>query len=197
MGQQNDYVVKINGDTVRGEIEIEKNAVKIQGDGTHTIRPADIKFISSKKYKGNTVLALNLLLYTTVFDELEMGLMKTKSTDTVLVLNEIYSTPKINLYFAKDKKLVPYYFYKTPQDSLPIQLVVHYHLSGGLGNYANDPQRYSNERSKVTIIEDKGFVNQLYAIMGDCTKISAVDWELLAYSEYSLRKVIKTFNKCK
>ena len=143
------------------------------------------------------MLALKLLLYSTAYEELEMGLMKRKASDTVLVLDEIYSTPKMNLYYAKDKRLVPYYFYKTPQDSLPVQLIVFYHLDGGLGNYGNDPGKYANERSKTTIIEDKGFVNQLYAIMNGCKKFSEIDWELLAYSEYSLKRVIKKFNKCK
>ena len=37
---------------------------------------------------------------------------------------------------------------------------------------------------------DKGYVNQLYAIMGNCKKIQSNVWELLSYREYSFKEVI-------
>ena len=77
-----------------------------------------------------------------------------------------------------------------------MQLVIRYYLKGGLANYDNDRSRYRGDKSKLMIEEDKGYVNQLRAIMGDCKKIPETMWELLSYRDYSLKNVIKKYNKC-
>jgi hypothetical protein len=114
-----------------------------------------------------------------------------------MILKEIYATPKMNLYYATGSDKTPFYFYKTPSDPKAVQLVVRYYLQGGLDNYDNDRAKYSGNKSKVQIGEDKGYINQLHAIMGDCKKIPESMWELLAYRDYSLKRVIKNYNKCK
>ena len=115
----------------------------------------------------------------------------------MMILDEIYSTPKINLYFGKNTFKTHFYFYKTPSDSFPVQLVIRYYLQGGLANYDNDKARYRGDRSKLNIVEDKGYVNQLHAIMSECKKIPETMWELLSYRDYSLKQLIKKYNKCK
>ena len=75
--------------------------------------------------------------------------------------------------------------------------MVRYYLGGGLTAYNNDPGNNRSERSRVHIEEDKGYVNQLRAIMGQCNKIPEAMWENLSYRIYSLKAVIKKYNKCK
>ena len=101
------------------------------------------------------------------------------------------------MYYVQNNFKLPFYFYKTPTDPKPIQLVIRYYLAGGLANYDNDRARYRGDKSRVTLVEDKGYVNQLHAIMGDCKKIPETMWELLSYRDYSLKKVIKKYNMCK
>jgi hypothetical protein len=196
MGQKNDYLVKVNGDTLWGSFQLKNKSFEITGTNSGKINAAEIKKIQSNKYKGNTVVECRLELYSDNYNVLETSGTKNSYVDTVMILEEILSTPKMDLYFGKSNDRTPFYFYKTPADSFPIQLIVRYHLDGGMGNYDKDPGRYGGEKSKVTIVEEKGFVNQLHAIMGDCGKIPEAMWELLAYRDYSLKQLIKKYNKC-
>lgn len=195
--QKNDYLIKNNGDTIWGEINLSNKIFYVAGKAETVINAEDVIKIKIKKYKGNTVVRCNLLTYSDNLSDLQIDVINKGSIDTVMILNEIYSTPKMILFYTTANDKTPYYFYKTPTDTKPIQLVVRYSLQGGLTNYGNDRGRYRGERSFVSITEDKGYVNQLFAIMGDCKKISQPMWELLSYRNYSLKKIIKTYNKCK
>ena len=192
--QKGDYLVKNNGDTVRGEINLKNKIFYI---GSVSAVPAeDVTKIKSSKYKGNVVVSVNLLTYTDNLAYLELDFIEKGVIDTVLILDEIYTTPKINLYYTIAKDKTPFYFYKTPSDPKPIQLVIRYYLQGGLANYDENRARYRGDKSKVQIIEDKGYVNQLYAIMGNCKKITQPFWDLLSYRDYSLKQIVKIYNKC-
>jgi hypothetical protein len=193
---QNDYIVKNNGDTIRGEISVRDKKFIVNGPVDHEISPDEISRISSEKYKGNTAVRCNLIWYIDNLAELELNFILTGIADTVLVLDEIYSTPKMNLYYVQSDLKTPYYFYKTPSDAKPVQLVTRYHLDGGLSNFQNNPIRYRGQVTRVHVIEDKGYVNQLYAIMRSCRKISPSMWELLTYRDYSLKKLIRKYNQC-
>ncbi len=195
--QNGDYLVKNSGDTIWGNISLKQNVFYVTGASPAEINAADVAKIKSGNYKGNTVVKCNLLLYADNLADLELDYIKKGETDTVLILDEIYTTPKINLYYVTNDFKIPFYFYKTPTDVRPVQLVIRYYLQGGLANYTNDRARYRGERSKVQIAEDKGYVNQLYAIMGDCKKIPEPMWEMLSYRDYSLKKLIKKYNQCK
>lgn len=194
--QKSDYLIKNSGDTIWGEIKL-KNKVFYIGDTSVTaVKAADVHWVKSKKYKGNTVVLCNLLTYSDNLSDLDIDFVNKGSVDTVLILDEIYATKKINLYYVTDNMKTPFYFYKTPSDPKPLQLVIRYYLQGGLDNYNNDRGRYMGVRSKVQIAEDKGYVNQLYSIMGGCKKIPQSMWELLSYRDYSLKQIIKKYNKC-
>jgi hypothetical protein len=194
--QKGDYLVKNNGDTIWGDIKLKNKIFYVAGTPASEIETADVYKVKSKNYKGNTVVSVNLLTYSDNLSDLDIDFINKGRIDTVLILDEIYSTPKINLYYATDYMKTPFYFYKTPSDPKPLQLVIRYYLQGGLDNYNNDRSRYMGVRSKVQIAEDKGYVNQLYAIMGDCKKIPETMWELLSYRDYSLKQIIKKYNKC-
>lgn len=194
--QGGDYLIKNNGDTIWGEIKLNQKVFFIEGKENLSVDAADVKKIKSRRYKGETVIEYKLLTYTDNLADLELDFIQKNDIDTILVLDEIYSTPKINLYYVQDNRKTPFYFYKTPTDEKPVQLVIRYYLGGGLANYDNDRARFRGDRSKVVIQEDKGYVNQLHAIMGDCNKIPQPMWDLLSYRSYSLIKVIKKYNKC-
>jgi hypothetical protein len=193
---QKDYIVKHNGDTLRGDITLRNKMFVVNGTQNFEISPEEIARINSRKYKGNIVVRCDLVLYTDNLAEIELNFIKTGVSDTVLVLDEIYSTPKMNLYFVRSDLKTPYYFYKTPSDPKPIQLVTRYYMEGGLTNSQNNPTRYRGDLSRVHVIEDKGYVNQLHAIMRNCRKISPTMWELLTYRDYSLKKLIRKYNQC-
>lgn len=195
--QKTGYLVKNNGDTIWGDIKFKNKIFYVTGATDSAIKAEDVTRIKSRNYKGNIVISCNLLTYTDNLAELELDFVNKGITDTILILDEIYTTPKINLFYATDNYKTPFYFYKTPSDPKPVQLVIRYYLQGGLANYTDDRAKYRGDKSKVQIAEDKGYVNQLYAIMGDCKKITQPMWDLLSYRNYSLKQIIKIYNKCK
>ena len=194
--QKGDYLIKNNGDTIWGNITLKNKTFYIAGSPATAINAEDVMKIKSDNYKGSAVVSCQLQTYVDNLTDLQIDYIEKGMTDTVLILEEIYTTPKINLYYVLNNFRTPFYFYKTPKDPKPVQLVIRYFLQGGLANYNNDRARYRGDKSKVTLIEDKGYVNQLRAIMGDCKKIPDTMWELLSYRDYSLKQVIKKYNKC-
>ncbi|HEX2684650.1 MAG TPA: hypothetical protein VHL77_11985 [Ferruginibacter sp.] len=193
--QKGDYLIKNNGDTVWGTAILKEKQFYINGSSA-VINAEDVMKVKSSNYKGTTVVDCKLQTYVDNLADLEIDYIQRGVVDTVMILEEIYNSPRINLYFGKNDGKTHYYFYKTPTDPKPVQLVIRYFLQGGLANYNNDRARYRGDKSKVTLIEDKGYVNQLRAIMGDCNKISQTTWELLAYRSYSLKQVMKKYNQC-
>lgn len=194
--QKGDYLIKNNGDTIWGEISLSNKNFYVAGKPAIAISAADVAKVKIAGYRGNKVIRCNLLTYSDNLSDLQIDVINKGSIDTIIILDEIYSTPKIKLFYTTARDKTPFYFYQTPSDSIPIQLVVRYFLQGGLTNYGNDRGRYRGERSFVNIVEDKGYVNQLYAIMGNCKKITQPMWDLLTYRNYSLKKIIKTYNRC-
>lgn len=194
--QKGDYLVKNNGDTVWGDVKLKNKVFYVSGANPAEIDATEVSKVKSEHYKGSAVLRCNLQLYADNIAEMELDYVVKGTVDTVMILDEIYSTPKINLYYAVNDYKLPFYFYKTPSDEKPVQLVIRYHLQGGLGNYEDDRARYRGQKSKVSIVEDKGYVNQLRAIMGECKKIPEAMWELLSYRDYSFKQLIKKYNKC-
>lgn len=195
--QKADYLIKNSGDTIWGDIKLKNKVFYVSASAVSEIKASDVYKVKSRSFNGQTVVLCKLLTYSDNLSDLDIDFINKGSIDTVLILNEIYSTPKINLYYVTDNMKTPFYFYKTPADQKPLQLVIRYFLQGGLDNYNNDRSRYSGVRSKVQIAEDKGYVNQLYAIMGGCKKIPQSMWDLLSYRDYSLKQLIKKYNKCK
>ena len=194
--QEREYLVKNNGDTLWGKIQLKNQVFYVNSSSPAAILADEVAKIKSDDFKGNTVVHCNLLLYTENLSELDIDYIKRGNIDTVLVLDEIYSTPKINLYYVTNNFKVPFYFYKTPSDPKPVQLVIRYYLQGGLDNYDRDRARFRGDRSRVQLAEDKGYVNQLRAIMGNCNTIPQPMWDMLSYRDYSLKKIIKKYNSC-
>lgn len=196
--QNSNYLVTSNGDTAYGNVSLNQKQFSLTtlDKKVQTFSADDVQFVYSSNFKGHAVVHCLLNTYTDNLYEMDLGYLPIRSVDTVLILSEIYSTPKMNLYYCIDKKLTPYYFYKTPADSVPVQLVVRFWLDGGLTTYSRNVAGYRGERSRVHIEEQKGYVNQLKFLMKNCTAISEEDWELLDYRRYSLKKIIRKYNSC-
>lgn len=196
--QSKNFIITNNGDSLFGKIKLQHKVFTISGTGgqTQIIDADNVKKIYANNFRGNTVVHCRLYLYTDNLSELDMGYAPTKDIDTVMVLKEIYTTEKMNLYFGTDNLKSQYYFYKTPTDSVPIQLVVRYYLGGGLNGYALNPAANRGEKSRIHIEENKGYVNQLKKAMGDCEGIPETTWELLHYRDYSFKNLIKKYNEC-
>lgn len=195
--QKKYYVVKQTGDTLYGDIEFKNKVfiVNVPGNAPVILKAKEVKAVKIHKYSGTVVLSCVLHTYTDNLDELEKYNYQTSNIDTVLILSEVYQTPKMNLYWCNDSKKTQYYFYKTPTDSLPIQLYINYALGGGASSVFE--QRETGERSKNHLEIQKGYVNQLRLIMDGCNKINEAVWELLDYRIYSFKDLIKRYNKCK
>ncbi|MBK8609549.1 MAG: hypothetical protein IPL84_06285 [Chitinophagaceae bacterium] len=194
--QAGDYLIKNNGDTIWGDIKLKGSVFYVKGANPASCKAEDVNKIKSRSYKGNTVVTCTLQLYTDNIEYLEMDYLAKEAVDTVMILSEIYSTPKINLYYGVDDFRAPFYFYKTPTDAKPIQLVVRFSLEGGINGLYNDPTKNISGASRIALVEDRGYVNQLHTLMGDCEKIPDFMWELLSYRIYSLKQLIKNYNSC-
>ena len=196
-GQEKDYLIKHQGDTLFGKIHLQNGQfiVDNKSTGPISIAVSEVRMVFSENIKGHVVVYGKLHLYTDDISELQLYNYDVKDRDTLMILNEVYSSPKMNLYWGVDNFKRQYYFYKTPTDPLPIQLYINYTLAGGMTAAAEKGLIGDNARIHVQV--QKGFANQLRLIMGDCKKITDGDWDLLDYREYSLRSVIKKFNKCK
>ena len=120
-------------------------------DGISACRATDISRIKSSQYRGNVFISLNFLTYTDNLADLEIDFIEKGATVTLLILDEIYASTKINLYYATDEYKVPFYFYKTPSDPRPIELVIHYCLQGVLSNYIDNRSKFQCEKSGINI----------------------------------------------
>ena len=165
--------------------------VSLEDSTTTAINADEIIYINSSSHSG-VVMHCQLRLYSDNIDLISSGNFdNNRIADTILVLKEIYTTPKMNLYYVQDKEKVPYYFYKRPADSTPMQLLVKYYL-----RYVEFTEVY-RDRSATQFQQLKSYVNQLQALMQDCDKVRDVDYEVLDYRSYSLIQLVKRYNKCK
>lgn len=197
VAQKKSVLVTSSGDSLYGEIRLLGNVFIITASsGEKRIAADNVRKVHAANFKGTTVVHCSLHLYSDNIAEMQLGAAPLKETDTVMVLKEIYNTGKMNLYFGTDNLKTQYYFYKTPQNDVPLQLVVRYHLEGGLTSYSSNTGAYRGEKSRMHIEEDKGYINQLKFLMKDCKDIDEGVWDVLQYRSYSLKSLIKKYNKC-
>lgn len=197
VAQKKDFLITSSGDSVYGQIRLlGKNFIVYSSKGERKIAAANVRTVHASNFKGTIVVRCRLHLYSDNIAEMQLGYTPIKETDTVMVLKEIYSTEKMNLYFGTDNLKTHYYFYKTPQNEEPLQLVVRYHLDGGFSSYSSNTAAYRGEKSRMHIEEDKGYINQLKFLMKDCDSIEEAVWDVLQYRSYSLKNLIKKYNEC-
>lgn len=191
--QPKEYIVKHNGDTIAGQITVQPQRILITKPGTKdTVSfPSEEVWQAVKDKKSKTVLKLILYGYTDNINIVTSGSAYTNPVyDTTVLLKPVITGERLNLYTAKDKRKVDYFFIQGIKDSVPVQLL--YSVGGGMQNKDALPTKYqfTSYVSKSNVFKD-----QLFEITGDCEAISSVDYELLVYMEYSLKKFIKSYNK--
>ncbi len=123
-----DLLITHNGDTLHGDVKFMGKYISITQSGKpdSTYAADNIAYIKTGRYKG-TVLHCSLAIYSDNIDVVQKWNFNGEiKRDTVLVLYEIFSTPKMKLFEVADKDRSIYYFIKKPTDSLPIQMIVRY-----------------------------------------------------------------------
>lgn len=189
-----DFLVKHNGDTIRGDIKFSGKTISLlNADGSNTSFSADeIAYIKTSRYIG-TVLHCKLVLYSDNIDVVQKwDYTGGKIRDTVMILNSIFKTKKMNLYEAFDKDQVAYYFVKKPTDSLPIQMIVTFGIQS-----SEEKLFRRNEPVLSMLIQQRRYIDQLTLMMLDCKKVTRADLEMMDYRSYSFKKIIRRYNRCK
>ena len=187
-------LIKHNGDSIRGDIRLSGKTFTVEGEekSISSYSADDIMYVKSTRYNG-TVFHCNLSLYSDNLDvvekwDYESGLIR----DTVMILKEVFNSPKMKLFQAPDKDRVMHYFVKKPTDSLPTQMIVMYGLEKSSNTSFN-----RNELIRSWIGQQKRYVDQLRVIMVDCSKVTEADLAMMDYRIHSFKRIIRRYNKCK
>jgi hypothetical protein len=196
--QKSDLIVTATGDSLFGKVRITGSSIYIQNAGgiEQSVEPSTVQVVRYANNKEKLVHRGRLYTYSDNLWDLEKNFYPKGAIDTVLLLTSIYETPKMSLYEAKDKMNSTYYFYKMPTDPAPVQLVVHYYLSESNSSSVRGFRMSGDPQSQVIMVTERGFANQLRTIMQGCTRIDPTAWDVLDYRVYSLKYVIRQFNKC-
>jgi hypothetical protein len=190
VAQNAEGLVMNNGDTVFCEYILKGNFISVKNAGS-AARLVDTREVQSVFSNNNkyTVLFLKLETFSDNPDEIFDPVSKNRSEyDTTLLLSELYSTPKLKLYSATDKRRVKYYFVKKPQDNQPAQLLIRYSVY-----YAKIGEVITWGSPNLTI--QRIYIDQLKGLMADCTRLTAGDFDVVDYRDYSLKKIIKKYSK--
>lgn len=190
--QPGEYIVKHNGDTIAGSFTVLPHHILITKPGTKDTLSfaADDVWLAVKDKNVKTVLKLVLYGYTDNVEVVQSSGYSDPVYDTTLLLKPLITGERLNLYTAKDKRKVDYYFIQGIRDSIPVQLL--YSVGGRMPEKASWGAQY---QFVSYVNRYKIFVDQLRAITGDCSAIPEGDYEMLTYLESSLKKFIKKYNK--
>lgn len=190
--QPKEYIVKHNGDTIAGEFTVLPHRILVTKPGTKDTLSfaAEEIWLAVKDNNIKTVLKLVLYGYTDNVEVVQSSGYTDPIYDTTLLLKPLITGERLNLYTAKDKRKVDYYFIQGIRDSMPVQLL--YAVGGRMPEKAS----WGSQYQFVSYVNRyKIFVDQLRAITGDCAAIPNGDYEMLTYLESSLKKFIKKYNK--
>jgi hypothetical protein len=190
--QPQEYIVTHKGDTIAGSFTVLPHRITVTKPGTKdTISFAsDEVWLAVKDKNVRTVLKLVLYGYTDNVETVQSPNYTDPVYDTTLLLKPLITGEKLNLYTAKDKRRVDYYFIQGIKDSVPVQLL--YAVGGRMPEKSSWGLRYEfvNYVNRYKI-----FADQLRTIAGDCSAIPNGDYEMLVYLESSLKKFIRKYNK--
>ena len=190
-----DLLITHKGDTLIGDVKFRGKSISItrQGKPDTVYAADDIEYIDAGGLRIGTVVHCKLFVYSDNIDVVQKwNYDGAEVRDTVLILYEIFKTPKMNLFEVADKERSTYYFIKKPTDSLPVQMIVHFFIQG-----YKDPSIYRNAPIVSILTQHRTYIDQLRVIMADCPKITQADLEMMDYRSYSFKRIIKRYNKCK
>ena len=189
--QSKEYIIlKNTEDTLYGDVSYSHNFFKITraAGGEVKYHSKEVAEVRSDRYKGN-VIYYPLYQYNENFDDLSRDNFSSESYDTTLVLKDVYLTKRMNLYYTTDDYKTPYYFIQKNNDSTPTQLRILYRM-----NHGQTGEPFRHEVSRTWMVQHKIFIGQLKILMSDCY-IDPAYWDALEYRSYSLKKIIKLYNK--
>jgi len=189
-----DFLVKHNGDTIRGNIKFSGKTISVIDPDESKINfsPDEVAYIKTSLHTG-TILHCKLTLYSDNIDVVQKwDYNGGEVIDTVMILKEVFQSKKMNLYQAVDRENAMYYFVKKPADSLPVQMIVKY----GIQAYGNN--NFNRNQQIVSVLtQQRRYIDQLTLMMLDCNKVTREDLEMMDYRIYSFKRIIRRYNKCK
>ena len=192
-----DLLITHKGDTLIGDVKFRGKSISItrQGKPDTVYAADDIEYIDAGGLRIGTVVHCKLFMYSDNIDVVQKWNYDGTANlrDTVLILYEIFKTPKMKLFEVADKERSTYYFIKKPTDSLPVQMIVDFLPA----KYEKDPSLFKYQINFSKLEQKRIYVDQLRVIMADCPKITGADLEIMDYRSYSFRRIIKRYNKCK
>ena len=158
----------------------------------------DVIKVKSEYYKGTVVVPCRLILYTDNIDDYQIDHYKRDAIDTVMIPQEVYTTPKMNLYYGiKAISRFPIIFIKRPAIRFPSSLSSDTTWRVDWANYINDRHKYMGQKIKAGYRKTRVMSTSLMPSWATAKKIQSNVWELLSYREYSFKEVIRKYNKCK
>ena len=192
--QPGSYIVKQSGDTIPGKFIINTKQVllvKPASKDTMAFNSEDI-WQAVEGSKVRWVLRLTLYGYTDNVETVMQPGYSDPVYDTTILLRPLILGGHMNLFAAKDKRKVVYFFVQGLKDSVPVQLL--YSVGGHMPEKSNWSTVYQfiSYLNRYRIFED-----QLRDMTRDCDSFSDVDFELLQYLESSMKNFVKRYNKCK
>ncbi len=190
--QPKEYIVKHSGDTIAGSFTVLPKRIIVTRPGTKdTIGfNAEEVWLAVKGKDIRTVLRLILYGYTDNVELVQASSYSDPVYDTTLLLKPLITGQRLNLFTAKDKRRVDYFFIQGIKDSMPTQLLY------AVGGHMPEKASWGANYAFVSYINRyKIFADQLRSITGDCDAIKDGDYEMLTYLESSLKRFIKKYNK--
>ncbi|MGG9963861.1 hypothetical protein [Ferruginibacter sp. SUN106] len=189
--QSNEYIVLQRGDTVSGKVKVSGKQIRvIKAIADTAVFNSEEVRIFVKNNTVKTVLRLVLYGYSENIEDVQSPNYSDPVYDTTVLLTPLITGGKINLFTAKDKDGVAYFFVQGRRDSIPVQLL--YAMGGQMQDKESLRQVYQlvNYVSHARIFED-----QLRERTDDCYYIREGDLLQLNYIESSFKAFIKRYNK--
>ena len=192
--QPKEYIVTNKGDTIAGRVTILPKQIVVSRI------PADTVMLNSedvllyvKDKPANPVLRLILYGYSDNIEEVQTYNYRNPVYDTTILLKPLIVGEKLNLFTAKDKRKVVYFFVQWVGDSKVEQLL--YSVGGELRDKASwgHPYQWVNYVTHHLI-----FIDQLNEMTKECEAITVGHLRMLEYRESNLKSFVKRYNKnCK
>ncbi len=192
--QPKEYIVTHKGDTIAGRVTILPKQIVVSRI------PADTVILNSedvllyvKDKTANPVLRLILYGYSDNIEEVQTYNYRNPVYDTTILLKPLIVGEKLNLFTAKDKRKVVYFFVQWVGDSKVEQLL--YSVGGELRDKASwgHPYQWVNYVTHHLI-----FIDQLNEMTKECEAITVGHLRMLEYRESNLKSFVKRYNKnCK
>ena len=192
--QPKEYIVTNKGDTIAGRVTILPKQIVVSRIPVDTVilNSEDVRHYVKDK-TVNPVLRLVLYGYSDNIEEVQTYNYRNPVYDTTILLKPLIAGEKLNLFTAKDKRKVVYFFVQWAGDSKVEQLL--YSVGGELRDKASwgHPYQWVNYVTHHLI-----FIDQLNEMTKECEAITVGHLRMLEYRESNLKSFVKRYNKnCK